>query len=289
MRKIVLIFTCIFLTFNVFSQSENSIPSYQEIKAIVRSGNIEKLVRVVDQFDLDLNEWEQKKFDMPFLHYACSGGHVEIVKYLLKNDANPNVITKYGTAADWASENSHFDVLFILLDNGFDPKVENMSYWVEKYQKKKSDVPDWLSKIIEIVFKHKVDYTNYPYTEYTDPSNNHLLNMSLLYDNGNDLSLAQKLINKGVNVNLIDKSGYTPLIRAIDLLNIEAVKLLIENGADVNFPIKSEMAFEMTSNDMFNNNITPLYYSLMKFREQPDKKKNNPRNNTTAKVGRCRP
>ena len=50
----------------------------------------------------------------------------------------------------------------------------------------------------------------------------------------NNLEVLKLLIENGANVNLIDGSKGTPLIRAIDCNKIEMVEILIENGADIN-------------------------------------------------------
>ena len=48
-----------------------------------------------------------------------------------------------------------------------------------------------------------------------------------------NLEILRLLIEKGVDVNLID-GEWTPLTRAIDFDKIDMVKILIENGANLN-------------------------------------------------------
>lgn len=43
------------------------------------------------------------------------------------------------------------------------------------------------------------------------------------------------ILKSGVDINIIDSSGDTALHHAIKLYNIGIIKLLLENGADVNF------------------------------------------------------
>ena len=52
--------------------------------------------------------------------------------------------------------------------------------------------------------------------------------------NGNFEEAIKLLIEKGADLNAIDKYGYTALIWACRNNNIEIVKLLIEKGADIN-------------------------------------------------------
>jgi ankyrin repeat protein len=51
--------------------------------------------------------------------------------------------------------------------------------------------------------------------------------------------ILQKLIKKGANVNFIDKEENTPLVYAIQMKSLPIIKLLIENGANINHLIKS--------------------------------------------------
>jgi ankyrin repeat protein len=44
----------------------------------------------------------------------------------------------------------------------------------------------------------------------------------------------KKSIDRGADINSVDKIGHTPLMLASFFNNIEVVKLIVENGADVN-------------------------------------------------------
>lgn len=56
---------------------------------------------------------------------------------------------------------------------------------------------------------------------------------------GNSAQVTE-LIRQGVDVNRCDKTGYTPLLRAICVGSYDVVRLLIENGADVNQGVSVE-------------------------------------------------
>lgn len=49
-----------------------------------------------------------------------------------------------------------------------------------------------------------------------------------------NIEILKYLLNKGVDINLKNHFGYTPLIVAAEYEEFETVKFLVENGADVN-------------------------------------------------------
>jgi uncharacterized protein len=49
-----------------------------------------------------------------------------------------------------------------------------------------------------------------------------------------DMALAEKLIDKGVNINVQDAKGWTPLMFAVSSADTKLIKLLLAKGADAN-------------------------------------------------------
>lgn len=49
-----------------------------------------------------------------------------------------------------------------------------------------------------------------------------------------DLSKVQELVSSGVDVNGQNENGFTPLMQAAEMQNLEITQFLIKNGADVN-------------------------------------------------------
>lgn len=54
----------------------------------------------------------------------------------------------------------------------------------------------------------------------------------------NDVEIINFLLDKGADVNIPDKDGYTPIYYAITQRNMETTELLVERGADLNVATK---------------------------------------------------
>ncbi len=258
MRRIVLIAGLLFIVFIGYGQ-KSSLPNYQDLVRIVKSGDTTVISQSLGRRDVNLVE---DRFEVPLLFYACSEGNEGMVKFLLSKGADPNLPSVYGTAAHWAIEKEHMNIIRILLDHGFNPRTEEMQYWVEQYQSGDLLYSTWMSKLVDLVIKRKEDYRNKPYMEYTDPSDPLLLAAAITSDESGDYLLAKELIESGLNVNLRDKRGLSALHYAILTLNIKAVTLLIDSGADVNLPIYSRKLSELSSNIIFDDNLTPLHFLM---------------------------
>lgn len=57
--------------------------------------------------------------------------------------------------------------------------------------------------------------------------------------NNNSFEIVQMLLNRGLNINVTDEKGYTPLCIVADKENVKIVKLLIEHKADVSIKTNS--------------------------------------------------
>ena len=59
--------------------------------------------------------------------YACINGEFQIVKYLLKNGANPNCINKYkNTPLHYALSNKYYEIADLLIQNKAKDNIENI-------------------------------------------------------------------------------------------------------------------------------------------------------------------
>jgi len=161
------------------------------------------------------------------LLYAARQGCVECAKYLLEGGADVNLTDPRGvTPLIMATENFHFDLAKLLIDKG-----ANVNEW------------DWWGRT---PLFETADLNTLPYGGRPD---------HLSLDNTSALGLMKLLLEKGANPNArlrlfppyrslgADRggdtaltTGATPLYRAARAGDVEAVKLLLEHGADVTLP-----------------------------------------------------
>ncbi len=82
-----------------------------------RSGNLDKIKALVTA-GADVNA--KTKYNATALAYAADKGHVEIVRYLLKNGAEVNTTDNFyqATPLSWASMGGHAEIIGLLLENG---------------------------------------------------------------------------------------------------------------------------------------------------------------------------
>ncbi|MCB1156393.1 MAG: ankyrin repeat domain-containing protein [Leptospiraceae bacterium] len=144
----------------------------------------------------------------------------EIVKLLIAKGAEVNVKGKYGwTALIWASHNSHTEIVQILINHGADVNIVNDDGNTALMSAEKLEISKLLiEKGADIRLKNKEGKTA-------------LMYVSSSYKNTTET--VKFLIAKGAEINAKNKDGETALIKALRYSNLEAARLLLENGADV--------------------------------------------------------
>ncbi len=267
MKKLLIINLFWISSFFSFGQ-ENQLLNYDNLINIVESNDTIALGKILNGNTLE-HTYETNEFQLPLIYYACSKGHIDMAKFLLARGANPNIISRYGTSANFAAEFGYMDILTLLLDYGFDARIQEMSYWVERNNSDDMNVPKWMKEIIIQLKSEGINYSNYPYMQYTDPGDPLLLNASIHYATKGNYEVAQRMINQGVNVDLIDKKGMTALHRSVVNLDTLGVSFLIKNKANVNLPMYSSL-FKDSSNVVYDDNLTPLHLLLYLIKEKPE-------------------
>jgi ankyrin repeat protein len=237
-------------------KAEDKHINYNQIIKIVENNNIKILDSILNKKELNAIETPN---ELPLIFYACSSSNLEMINYLLSKGANPNAINPYGMAVHWACEKGRMDIVSLLLENGLNANYESMEFWINQ---KENQQPNLIKMIVKKIKQEELNYKNYPFMEFTDPSDPLLLNACINYSRTKDYRLAKKILKQGANINLIDKRGFTALHHAIRNFNITAIKFLIDNGADVNQTVFSRIFSRGKIHSIFNNNLNSLHLLL---------------------------
>ena len=181
------------------------------------------------------------------LAHAVYRDHVESVKALLKAGADPNIANDYGVSPlSLAIENHSVSMVELLLDGDADPNATNWS------GESVLMTSAWagLIEAMELLIDHGADIN------YQDPRRNqsalmwaisfgHPEAMRILIDYGADVNASTIRLNEeftpleiegyeGSTIHAVPMGGYTPLLFAARVGDLESARLLIEHGADVN-------------------------------------------------------
>jgi len=173
------------------------------------------------------------------LHFAAYGGSLNIVKFLLANEADIDV----GNNRDWtalfyAAGEGHLDVVeFLIAKNANAGWRDDNLRRADYHSKKHKEITSLLLEQIEdSIFKAAelgdIDSVKQYLDGGVDVNNIAILGSALHYAiHANHKKVAEFLIDRGANVNASNGWGRTPLFfinRSEELL-----KFLLENGADI--------------------------------------------------------
>ena len=218
-----------------------------------------------------LNKTDKKDNWAP-LYHAVSKGHIEIVKYLLKNKVDVSVTTKQGwNVYRVAANKGHLQILqtLIMHNNDYVNDV-GRSNWTPLYHA----VYNGHIEIVNYLLRNKADVT-----VKTDEG----WNVYRVAANKGHLQILQTLImHNNDYVNDVGRSNWTPLYHAVYNGHIEIVNYLLSNKADVT--VKTDEGWNvyrlaankghlqilqtliMHNNDYVNDvgrsNWTPLYHAV---------------------------
>ncbi|CAA6809506.1 MAG: InterPro IPR002110 COGs COG0666 [uncultured Sulfurovum sp.] len=189
------------------------------------------------------------------LIYSSSEGHKEVVKLLLENGADIEAKDKNGwTALINSSSEGHKEVVKLLLENGADIEAEG-KYGV-------TALTTSSTKILQLLLDNGANINPIQTSEETwSPLESILLRGSKLFHEmikckfkEYDISQMEKYLNNkealslfiahGANLNSIMR-GIPILALACIVSDIETIKFLIKNGADVNIEIPSNQEFNL--------------------------------------------
>ncbi|RXJ85588.1 ankyrin repeat domain-containing protein [Arcobacter sp. CECT 8985] len=203
-----------------------------------------KVFKVLMEHNPDLNI--KDSYGKTVLFDAVDGGNLNIVREVMNNIDDPNVLDNNGqTALFYAALKSSPEVAKFLVLNGCDihitddhrenvlfnavimgaSNIELIELLLEKGIKlniKNLDNETILDEILKIISLLK------------DPKQNREGRYKLINKNYDYLKLTSVLIEHGLAVNRIDKSGKTALYKEVERKNYDTIDFLLDSGADIN-------------------------------------------------------
>lgn len=207
--------------------------------------------------DLDL---KSDKNGYTALMFCILAGNFEGVSILLNSGASMNNRDDYLHAA---IQRGDLNIIKLLINNGIDvnqlPKEKGLGLY--NYGGKSAlaySITKRNENIVKLLLLNNADLTidKEPilcfaliYYQYYDHN----------YDKKNILNIIRLLLDAGVDIDIRNNFGDTPLIKTIKEEYIDAIKLLVEYGADVNYADKSGKK--------------PLYYAINYLKNYSEKNK----------------
>lgn len=269
-------------------------------------GNQIKIMKLLIKNGADVNHISS--FDTPILINAIMYGMVEAAELLIKSGANIHVegynrieknlnISWNWTPLMCAARKGSFDLVKLLLKKGADPNKKgwSVSPWeletsadiaaysghldILKYLRKKgSEVNS--HTLYKAVRGGHLDVAEYLFSKETQKDSLGPLDKTLLMEAcwWGHVHIVQFLLEKGVAVNQKGQKDYTALFETITSDNNslpkkhEIVKLLVENGADVDLRDVYGKKLMKYAEDLGDEKILKLLKSHSVFRERKDQK-----------------
>lgn len=227
------------------------------IADLVEKGELEA-VKKMAQKDKNLLKGKNER-GRSLIHIAAAKGHLNIVKFLVENGADVNLMEKIHNLRPlhFASRYGHLKVVMFLLEKGADlharekdnetalsyavssPSLDTVKFLVEKGLK----VNDMESKrkVRPIYYAIAWNEGNTEIVEYLlskgavvtgiEEGGWNMLHSAVWKGNGKMIDL---LVKGGISPNSKSDTGVTPLHNAASHGNNEAVTALLKNGADAN-------------------------------------------------------
>ena len=164
----------------------------------------------------------------PSLHLVCRNGAYHVATQLIKNGSSINAKNEDGhTPLHLAAANGHLDIVKILLENSADIDLVD-DHIMDGTKLNRTALHRSIcfghKEVASLLIERGADVNQ------RDADGFAPLDMAILCDRGD---IAETLIQNGADINAADKIGYTALHFAIED-NIKLVNLLIKHGASVN-------------------------------------------------------
>lgn len=163
---------------------------------------------------------------------SCNESHAKVGEVLIRHGADVNVLDCNGeTPLQYAIQKGNVDWAEFLLQNGakLNGLVWNLKT-LEFHIYKNSNIYS-RKDMLTLLLKHGLD------PRFRDKSGKTHLHLLIEYSNmyvDSVEELAKDFIDAGVSIDEADNDGYSPLHYSVFTKNVEFVKFLVSNGANVN-------------------------------------------------------
>ena len=179
-------------------------------------------------------------------HIAAKRNYLQIIKYLFSVGGNLNAANKARILPIHYSIAYGFNDItdFIYSATGITNQEVYQGGQLIYLGFKKSN-EELLSKLLE-------DH----YNDYIESANCYPIHYAIKSKN---IQLATNLINKGIDIDVKNKQGDTPLMLAVSIRSLDLINLLLDNGADINAQNnKGWSALHIAINKSFNEIVELL-------------------------------
>ena len=180
------------------------------LAAIMGGVDVVKLLLARD--DVDINAQTDPPFSMTTLYMVAAGSRIEILRTLLQGGADVNLRSWRGTALNRAVSSGNATSTKLLLEAGADPdsRDENGNPVIFEVAKALGTYDSGpAAQIVKLLHKHGANL------EAKDSSQSTLLHVAAEACN---LEAVQMLLAEGLDPDVVDKMGQTPLHKALDCL-----------------------------------------------------------------------
>ena len=222
----------------------------EAIHEAAEAGNLQEVQLLINE-GVDINAVD--KHGWTPLHVAVHKQNVMLTKFLVANGADVNIEDNYGRSAFYlASQTSSLsmqvELTKLLIDKVvFVDTKKNKEMWREEAIRFADEYRS-AEVVLKILLENRGDKIRNTKEEVIRFTQNlksrstknfkSLLEKksSPIHDaaEAGNLQEVQRLINEGVDINAVDKHGWTPLHWAVHKQNMKLTKFLFESGADVN-------------------------------------------------------
>ena len=236
----------------IYDLTETPEPPFS-LQEAAASGDVSLVQSFLDD-GVDVNSWEDTQ-KRTALQCAALRGHRAVVQLLISKGAMIDAKEDWpgGTALHYAAENGHRDVAEFLIDSGAD--INAARTYPAGDTPLRSAILKGHRDIVELLISKgadinaKNDQGRTPLDFAIDKGHKDIV--KLLMDNGakyssihiaaqtGDQAQVKVFLSQGIDINVEDDKGNTPLFYAIRDSHDELAQFLIDQGADINYTDKN--------------------------------------------------